>query len=419
MTSSASEHFEAVVVGAGIVGAACALELVEAGLGVAVFEFGQPGGRSTAACMGHIVVMDDSPAQLRLTRASRTLWDTLADDLPAAVERDVCGTLWLAASDDEMMAVEAKRQVYAAAGIEVEVLDSTALREAEPELAHDLLGALRVPGDSVVYPPAAVDWMLARAAEMAASRGQTFELRPETPVDRVDAHRVVLHDGMRMAAKVVVDAAGVRALALLPAASRRALAGHAIRPRKGHLVITDRHPGFCRHQLVELGYLASAHGDSEATGAETSVAFNLQPRVTGQMLLGSSRQFVDITRPPDRSVDSVVVRRMIDRARRFMPRIGELRAIRAWAGFRPSTDDHLPLIGPVPGGAGRALGGVVLAAGHEGLGITTALATARLVAHHALHGTDVLDTPGGRLDPSCYRPDRPAPQSESGESRDG
>ena len=55
--------------------------------------------------------------------------------------------------------------------------------------------------------------------------------------------------------------------------------------RKGHLVITDRYPGFVHHQLVELGYLKSAHST-----ASDSVAFNVQPRMTGQLLIGSSRQ---------------------------------------------------------------------------------------------------------------------------------
>ena len=135
MTSSASEHFEAVVVGAGIVGAACALELVRGGLGVAVFEAGRPGGVATAACMGHLVVMDDSPAQLELTRLSLALWAELADALPPAVEHDACGTLWLAASDEELAEVERKRAICAAVGVEAEVLDAVALREAEPELA--------------------------------------------------------------------------------------------------------------------------------------------------------------------------------------------------------------------------------------------------------------------------------------------
>ena len=62
--------------------------------------------------------------------------------------------------------------------------------------------------------------------------------------------------------------------------------GVEVRKRKGHLVITDRYPGYVRHQLVELGYLKSAH----STIAD-SVAFNVQPRRTGQLLIGSSRQY--------------------------------------------------------------------------------------------------------------------------------
>ena len=59
-----------------------------------------------------------------------------------------------------------------------------------------------------------------------------------------------------------------------------------LRPRKGHLLITDRYPDFLRHQLVELGYLRRAHAREES-----SVSFNLQPRATGQVLIGSSRQY--------------------------------------------------------------------------------------------------------------------------------
>lgn len=412
---SLGEPLEAIVVGAGIVGAACAFELARAGLAVTVFDARRPGGGATAACMGHVVVMDDSPAQLALTRASRALWDEISDELPATVERDVCGTLWLAASDEEMSAIESKRETYATAGVDAEVLDAAALREAEPELSHDLLGALRVPGDSVIYPPAAVDWLLGRAAEIAAASGSRFEVCSEASVDRVDSSRVVLHDGLRLAARVVIDAAGARALDLLPAMTRTALRGRRIRPRKGHLVITDRYPGFCRHQLVELGYLASAHGESDAARSvpETSIAFNLQPRITGQVLLGSSRRFPRSGEVPDASVEPSVVRRMVERARRFLPRIGELRAIRAWAGHRPATDDHLPLVGPVPVVEGKVLDGVILAAGHEGLGVTTATATARLVVHHALGDSAALDLPGGgALDPAPYRPDRPRGEGE-------
>ncbi len=370
------------IVGAGIVGASCAYELTRRGYAITVIEGGRPGGGATAACMGHVVVMDDSEAQFALGHYSQRLWDELSDRLPGSVERDLCGTLWVAEDDEEMAAVHAKHAFYTERGVKVEILDAPALRRAEPELRPDLLGALRVPGDSVVYPPTAVDFMLSEAVRHAREHGVDFELVCGTPVERLSSHWVALRDGRRLEGDWVVVSAGRGALDLLP----EALPGHAIRPRKGHLVITDRRPGFCRHQLVELGYLKSAH-----SSGDSSVAFNLQPRATGQMLLGSSRQFGRDTA----EVELDIVHKMVDRGRHFLPRLGELQAVRIWAGFRPATDDHLPLVGPVPGHET-----LLLAAGHEGLGITTSLGTARLIADR-VSGVDP------EIDPTPYLPSRP------------
>jgi D-hydroxyproline dehydrogenase subunit beta len=144
-----------------------------------------------------------------------------------------------------------------------------------------------------------------------------------------------------------------------------------VQPRKGHLVITDRYPGFLHHQLIELGYLKSAH----AVDAE-SVAFNVQPRRTGQVLIGSSRQYgVD-----DPAVDAHMMNAMLRRAVEYMPGLASLSAIRSWTGFRAATPDKLPLIG-----IRRGDNNVYLATGHEGLGISTSLATARLLADLILH----------------------------------
>jgi glycine/D-amino acid oxidase-like deaminating enzyme len=143
-----------------------------------------------------------------------------------------------------------------------------------------------------------------------------------------------------------------------------------VRKRKGHLVITDRYPGFVRHQLVELGYLKSAHSTSS-----DSVAFNIQPRITGQMLIGSSRQFD----AEDSNVDQPLLNRMLARAFQYLPGLEKLAAIRAWTGHRAATPDKLPIIGP-----SQESDRIWLATGHEGLGITTSLATGRLLADQLL-----------------------------------
>lgn len=362
---------DAVVIGAGIVGAACAEALSADGLRVTVVERAAVGGGATAAGMGHIVVMDDSDAQFALTRYSRDLWDALRPSLPPQVEVLRCGTLWVAADREEMSAVHAKVAYYSARGVQTEVLDAAALATAEPHLRTGLSGGLLVPGDSVIYAPCAAQWFLDQARRRGAS------VRLDVSVAAVAADGVRLHDGTRIPAALTICTTGAAAPELFP--------WLPIRPRKGHLAITDRYPGFVHHQLVELGYLKSAHGS-----ASESVAFNVQPRATGQLLIGSSRQFGK-THP---GVDSAILRSMLSRACEYMPDLARLSVIRTWTGFRAATDDKLPVIGPVPD-----IPGVWLATGHEGLGITTSTGTARIVA-------DLIAGRQPAIDPAPYLPAR-------------
>jgi glycine/D-amino acid oxidase-like deaminating enzyme len=86
-------RFDAVIAGGGIVGAACAAALTAAGMKLALVERDALGSGATAAGMGHIVVMDDSPAQFALTRCSHQLWQALASQLGPRAEYEACGTL--------------------------------------------------------------------------------------------------------------------------------------------------------------------------------------------------------------------------------------------------------------------------------------------------------------------------------------
>ena len=87
---------DAIVVGAGIVGAACAAALARDGWRVTVLEKSFASSGTTSVGMGHLVVMDDSPEQLALTRYSLGLWRELASELDGRSELDRCGTLWVA-----------------------------------------------------------------------------------------------------------------------------------------------------------------------------------------------------------------------------------------------------------------------------------------------------------------------------------
>ncbi|KVO58548.1 NAD(P)/FAD-dependent oxidoreductase [Burkholderia stagnalis] len=338
---------DVIVIGAGIVGAACAHEFALRGLRVLVLD--DASGGATGAGMGHLVAMDDNAAELALSHYSIELWRALSAQMPDGCAYRNCGTLWLAADANEMDLARAKQATLAAHGVAGELIDGAALAALEPMLRAGLGGALKIPGDGILYAPVAASWLLQRAPGVTLRREKVVE---------VDGPRVTLASGERLRAERVVVANGVAARTLLPELP--------LRPKKGHLLITDRYPGRVSHQLVELGYAASAHASDG-----TSVAFNVQPRPTGQLLIGSSRQFDT----EDPRVEPPVLARMLRRAVGYLPALADLNGIRAWTGFRAASPDGLPLLGEHP-----ARPGVWLAVGHEGLGVTTAPGSARLLA---------------------------------------
>ncbi|POR50703.1 glycine/D-amino acid oxidase-like deaminating enzyme [Paraburkholderia eburnea] len=368
-----------IVVGAGIVGAACARELAQQGANVLVLDRAGVGAGVTAAGMGHLVLMDDSPAEFALSAWSRDLWLELA---PRLSEREAfvrCGTLWVAVDDEEYALAQTRQEALARADVACTLLDAKQVREAEPALREGLRGGMVMPDDAVVYAPAAAAWLLAQPVKGRVT------CRLDTQVARLDRQGVVLANGETLAAGAVLLANGLQASDLLP--------GLPMQAKKGHLIITDRYPGTIRHQILELGYIKSAHN---ASG--TSVAFNVQPRPTGQILIGSSRQFDSV----DPAIEPEILARMLRRAAEYLPGLPQLNAIRAWTGFRPATSDGLPLIGPAgPFAHTGCHRSTWLATGHEGLGVTTALATGKLIAAQMLGLGDVLP-----IDPVPYRPAR-------------
>ena len=340
--------YDVAIAGGGIVGAACAMECAAAGLRVAVIEPGPIGGGATAAGMGHIALMDDSPAQIALTRYSRELWIAMVPELPADVEYLACGAIWVAADEEEMAEVRRKKRLYDELGIRSEALDGNELAALEPHLRAGIAGGLLVPDDATTYPPCAARYFLEKSGA-AVIRQRAAAIR---------GGEIRLEDGSAMAVGITINATGAWAPELAPSIP--------VRKRKGHLLITDRYPGFLRHILLELGYLKSAH----SVGTD-SVAFNAQPRRSGQVLLGSSRQFGS----EGRQVEHHMLTRMLRRCEEYMPELAEMNGIRTWTGFRAATPDNLPLIGPCAGDER-----LYLATGHEGLGITTSLGTAKLIA---------------------------------------
>ena len=312
--------------------------------------------------------MDEDPAELALARYSLQRWEAFAGVAEAEFSR--CGTLWVARTDSETVGIAARVARLKASGGDAYALDAQTLYEIEPELAPGLQGGMLVPDEAVVYPPRVARHLVQRALQRGA------HMHAGRFAQRLGHHKVTLDDGTVLNGPALI-ATGCALSALLPQLP--------LRPRKGHLVITDRYPQFLRHQVLEFGYADAAHAD-----AAHSVAFNVQPRPNGQILIGSSREF-DIADP---ATSPTMLKRMLERAFLFMPALRKLQALRAWTGFRPATPDGRPYLGAIAGHAD-----LWVAAGHEGLGVTMALGSARLVV-------DLLLGRRPGIDPSPYAPAR-------------
>jgi glycine/D-amino acid oxidase-like deaminating enzyme len=308
---------------------------------VLVLEASTPASGATAAGMGHLVVLDDSPAQLALTASPRRSGARLAS---RAVRRRWSTTLWhdLDRRRRRPSSSSCTRSIglFAEHAIASEVLGPLELAGSSRISGRGLAGGLLVPGDGVVNPPQATRWLLERARAAGAT------VREGRHVDRIGANTVHCGDEV-LRADVIVCAAGAETPRLVPELP--------IVPRKGYLTITDRHPGFVRHQLVELGYLAHAHTMSAA-----SVAFNVQPRAGGQVIVGLVARAGGLGRRRSTSACS----RGCSRARPSSSR--RSRRCRWSAGGSASV----PRLRQAA--ADRARGqpppGLWIAAGHEGLG---------------------------------------------------
>jgi len=352
-----------VVAGGGIVGAACAYLLAGAGVRVRLCERAFVASGSSGACEGNVLAWDkELERELPLALRSAQLWAALAEQLPDDFEYDRKGSVVVAENAAELQAVTERARVLAGLGVAGEVLDADGLRREEPHVASDLPGGVLHPGDAQLEPRLAT----AALARAAAASGATIALgEPVKRIVRNSQGRATAVETAtsRIAAGAVVVAAGVWTPALLETAGLSV----PVTPRKGQVVVLERSSVRFRRKLSEAGYEAAVEADE----AELQVAMVVESTPSGTALLGSSRQHVGF----DREVEIPVAAAIARRAARFFPVLREARALRVYAGLRPLTPDHVPIVGPF-----AAAPNVCVATGHEGAGIGLAPATAELVA---------------------------------------
>ncbi|MFE9443926.1 NAD(P)/FAD-dependent oxidoreductase [Streptomyces sp. NPDC006602] len=370
---------DVVVVGAGMVGAACALYAARAGLDVTVVDRGPVAGGTTGGGEGNLLVSDKEPGpELDLALLSGRLWAELADQFGQFVEYEAKGGVVVASSPDSLAALERLAAQQRAVGVVAEPVEGDALYDLEPHLAPGLPGAVHYPQDCQVMPAlAAAHLVRASGARLLTGRTVTEVLRtPDGAVRGVRTGRGDIH------APAVVNAAGTWGSELA------ALAGTAlpVLPRRGFVLVTEPLPRMVHHKVYAADYVADVASDSAALQTSPVV----EGTAAGPILIGASRERVGF----DRTFSLPPVRALAAGATLLFPFLSDVRALRAYLGFRPYMPDHLPAIGPDP----RAPG-LYHACGHEGAGIGLATGTGQLIAQALTAKTPELD-----LTP--FRPDR-------------
>jgi glycine/D-amino acid oxidase-like deaminating enzyme len=375
---------EVAVVGAGIVGVATARELAQRGVDVCLLDAGDVSGGTTGLGEGNVLCSDCEPGpELELTLHGLGLYDEIEELLGDEARIRRKGAL-IVHPDEETWALEEERvEQLRAAGVEARLVDEAELRAMEPELAGEVRGASWFPRD-LQCDPHAITRALARALPSVRTGARVEAIEVEG--GRVTGLRT---DGGGLAADAVVIAAGAWSAELAESAGLHL----PVEPRWGQLVqlrAPDPDTLFIRHKVVDGAYMGSvASGD-----ASLQVTTVLETTWEGHVIVGSSRE----RRGFDDSVDPSVSERMVARAGRLVPRLGELAYDTAWSGLRPWLPDNLPAIG-----RSSAADGLWIATGHEGAGIALGPVTGRVLAQ-AIRGEPTL------VDLAPFDPDRFGPQ---------
>ncbi|MFF2044283.1 NAD(P)/FAD-dependent oxidoreductase [Kitasatospora sp. NPDC058170] len=372
---------DVVVVGAGVVGAACAYYAARAGLSVAVVDRGPVAGGTTGAGEGNLLVSDKEPGpELDLALFSTALWTELAETLGAEVEYEPKGGLVVAATPARQDALRAFAAEQAAVGVVAEEIPAERLQELEPHLAPGLAGGFHYPQDSQVQPALAAAHLLRAARRDGALlyTGETVgavRTGPDGAVLGVDTDR------RRLDAPAVVNAAGTWGGELA------ALAGvHLpVLPRRGFVLVTEPLPRIVRRKVYAADYVADVASGSAAL--QTSAVVEGTPG--GPVLIGASRERVGF----DRTLSVEVLNRLAAQAAALFPVLADVNVLRAYRGFRPYLPDHLPAIGADP-----RVPGLYHACGHEGAGIGLAPATGLLISEQLVGKAPSLDLSPFRAD---------------------
>jgi glycine oxidase len=360
--SSVRQGPRVAIIGAGICGLGIGWRLAAAGAEVEVFDRGEAGRGATWAAAGMLAAgVEAEPGEealLALNLWSQGLWPDFARDLEAVSGIEVGyrdeGTLVAAPTRDDAARLRATYDYQTGLGIDLAWLSPAEARRREPYLGPNLAAAVYSANDHQADNRQVAAAL--RAAFLAVG-GCLHENCPVTGLDLAAGRVRGLWAGeRRVSADVVVLAAGPWSQGLpgLPEA-----ACPPVRPVKG--------------QMLALAMPEAAPLVSHVLWAP---GVYLVPRHGGRLVIGATVEEKGF----DDQLTAGGVFALLEAAWRAVPAIEELPIDEMWVGFRPTSRDDAPILGPTP------LDGLVVATGHHRNGILLAPATAEVVSRLILDG---------------------------------
>ncbi|HGP3674255.1 TPA: NAD(P)/FAD-dependent oxidoreductase [Bacillus pacificus] len=361
-------HCDVLIIGGGIIGCSIAYYTSKYGRDVTIIEKGEFVSGTSSRCDGNILAIDKDPGfDSQMSLVSQKLVTDLSEELEHSFEYRAPGSILVCESDEEMEAAQQWVNRQQEAGLPFRMLDRQDIREESPFFADDLLGGLECATDSTVNPYLLAFALLAESKKFGTKAFNHTEVK-EMKRD-IDGSFIVETTNGTFTAKQVVNAAGVWA----PKIGQMLDVNIPIEPRKGHIIVASRQQHVGCRKVMEFGYLISKFGGQRKVDALTEkygVALVFEPTESQNFLIGSSREFVGFhTR-----INNEVIKCIANRAIRFYPKMADMMVIRSYAGLRPWTEDHLPIISRV-----EHIPNYFIAAGHEGDGISLAAVTGKVI----------------------------------------
>ncbi|HDR3519624.1 FAD-binding oxidoreductase [Bacillus pacificus] len=361
-------HCDVLIIGGGIIGCSIAYYTSKYGRDVTIIEKGEFVSGTSSRCDGNILAIDKDPGfDSQMSLVSQKLVTDLSEELEHSFEYRAPGSILVCESDEEMEAAQQWVNRQKEAGLPFRMLDRQDIREESPFFADDLLGGLECATDSTVNPYLLAFALLAESKKFGTKAFNHTEVK-EMKRD-IDGSFIVETTNGTFTANQVVNAAGVWA----PKIGQMLDVNIPIEPRKGHIIVASRQQHVGCRKVMEFGYLISKFGGQRKVDALTEkygVALVFEPTESQNFLIGSSREFVGFhTR-----INNEVIKCIANRAIRFYPKMVDMMVIRSYAGLRPWTEDHLPIISRV-----EHIPNYFIAAGHEGDGISLAAVTGKVI----------------------------------------